>query len=241
MPDTPLLTLKQIADALTLPESTARYYRDAFPDLVPCVGTGRRRRYPKEAVAVLRSIADAYAAGRTRREIAALLGAGEPRAGGRTRRDRDAAGRGEVSNLDLLAALLDGEREQRDALWQMAGEIVRLTEVLDGQDRVLAAIADRAGVPLEPRPTLGRGARAALGAGAPDAAPRAEPPDAPDAGPTSEVERLRQALEAERTLVERLRQARLELERRAADAEADLEERRRSSLLRRIFRGDDRA
>jgi DNA-binding transcriptional MerR regulator len=66
MSDEPLLTLRQVADELGVPESTVRYYRDAFLDHIPSVGTGRRRRYPPPAVAVLRSIAEGYAAGRSR-------------------------------------------------------------------------------------------------------------------------------------------------------------------------------
>jgi len=37
------------------------------------VGTGRRRRYPAEGLAVLRSIAEGYAAGKTREEIEATI------------------------------------------------------------------------------------------------------------------------------------------------------------------------
>ena len=63
MPDEPLFTLRELADQLSLPESTVRYYRDAFLDHIPSVGTGRRRRYPPAALAVLRSIAKGYGAG----------------------------------------------------------------------------------------------------------------------------------------------------------------------------------
>lgn len=244
MPDTTLLTLKQIADLLTLPESTVRYYRDAFPDRIPTVGTGRRRRYPRDAVAVLRSIAEGYAAGCSRGEIGAALG-GDGEAGG-ARRGRPRAAE-DVTNLDLLAAILDGEREQREALWQMAKEIVRLSEVLEGQDRLLTEIADQAGLPPGERAVLEGRPRAALGAGGPEAAEAAPGrvetmvPPVPPASAGADLARLREELEAERALVERLRQARLELERRAAEAEAEVESHRRSSVLRRLFRGDDRA
>jgi len=248
MPDAPLLTLKQIAESLALPESTVRYYRDAFPDRIPTVGTGRRRRYPREAVEVLRSIAEAYASGHSRQRIAtALGGTWEPSRAGPARL---AAARSldHVTNLDLLAAILDGEREQRDALWQMAKEIVRLSEVLEGQDRLLTEIAGQAGLPVDDRAALAGRPRAALGAGEPemaDAAPeeRIETmvPPVPPASAGADLARLREELEAERALVERLRQARLELERRAAEAEAEVESQRRSSVLRRIFRSDERA
>lgn len=47
--------LCELARELGLPESTTRYYRDVFATHVPSVGRGRKRRYPEEAVAVLRS------------------------------------------------------------------------------------------------------------------------------------------------------------------------------------------
>jgi DNA-binding transcriptional MerR regulator len=183
MTEEPLLMLREVAEALALPESTVRYYRDIFLDHIPTIGTGRRRRYPPPAVAVLRTIADGYAAGRSRAAILGMLDGAPQHAGpgptgqpGAAARPRDA-----VSNLELLAAIVDGEREQRDALWQMAREIVRLTDVLDGQERVLTEIADHAGV----RPALAAGqAPKALAGGRTIAADRAEvhaPPFAPPA------------------------------------------------------------
>jgi DNA-binding transcriptional MerR regulator len=293
MSDETLLTLRQLAEQLQLPESTVRYYRDAFLDQIPSVGTGRRRRYPPQAAEVLRSIAKSYAAGRSRSEIVTNIHARGPRpavavpaAQASTSRPVD-----EVSNLDLLAAIVDGEREQRDALWQMAKEIVRLTEVLEGQDKVLNEIASQAGVTVS---ALGTGAKPQLAAGTPSGSPTPEtvpsgseappaptpapargpvpvevppaaapvgepvtatwmsgpvpeddvtPPPSPATPPWSaghhDMDRLRQELEAERELVERLREAKLQLEHRAADAEAELAERRRSSVIRRIFGGDD--
>jgi len=198
MSDEPLLTLRQVADDLGLPESTVRYYRDAFLDHIPSVGTGRRRRYPPPAVAVLRSIAAGYASGRSHQQILHGLDGMAPRPADvsaapeeepRARpRDPD-----EVSNLELLAAIVDGEREQRDALWHMAKEIVRLTEVLEGQERVLTEIADHAGVSGSGQPVLGAGAgpTRALGRGATPPVPteagtaRAAPTPTPAAAPST--------------------------------------------------------
>ena len=170
----------------------------------------------------------------------------------------------DVTNLDLLAAILDGEREQRDALWQMAKEIVRLTEVLEGQDNVLTEIAEHAGVnvgpalsrpapiasiaaPAPPPPAASTPLPPAPAASAPAPPPAAAPePERPSLslhrgfgpGGHGDMARLREELEAERALVERLREAKLQLEHRAADAEAALEERsrqRRSSVIRRLL------
>jgi len=307
MPDDILLTLRQLAEQLDLPESTVRYYRDAFLDRIPSVGSGRRRRYPRQAVDVLRAIARSYAAGRSKSEIVAAIGRHDPRpalVAVPSGKAAPARGIGDISNLDLLAAILDGEREQREALWQMAKEIVRLTDVLEGQDKVLNEIADQAGVRVGERTVLSGGSKAALGAGQtqvptappnpapvpPDAAPAtaptvvappyvppaasvpvevpaaaswmsvapsepapasaptvAEPNAAPEPAPWttpaahSDIDRLRVELEAERALVERLREAKLQFEHRAVGAEAELHERRRSSVISRIFRGDDPA
>ncbi len=67
-------TLRQIAAALGLPESTLRLYRDEFEEYVPCTGQGRRRRYAEDGSDALRRITDwkkeGWAAGRIREELA---------------------------------------------------------------------------------------------------------------------------------------------------------------------------
>jgi DNA-binding transcriptional MerR regulator len=308
MSDEPLLTLKEVADKLELPESTVRYYRDAFLDHIPSIGTGRRRRYPPAAVAVLRTLAAGYAAGRSREAILGTLEGATPQvAPGPAHQPRAAGHRASgVSNLELLAAIVDGEREQRDALWQMAKEIVRLTDVLEGQEKVLTEIADHAGVrpalaaaqppralsegradaarspaPPPPAPVAPPSAPppaqsapsppAAVEARAPSppppppppppwraeapapvpppGIPQAAPPPAPppprpvpSGTPASEMERLRMELESERDLVERLREAKVKLEHRVTDAEAQLEEhrpRKRTSVLGRLLKPGD--
>jgi DNA-binding transcriptional MerR regulator len=324
MSDESLLTLRQLAEELKLPESTVRYYRDAYLDHIPSVGTGRRRRYPPQAVAVLRSIAKAYATGRPRAEIIATIhtrqGASAPAVTVSADTSQRTVSIEEVTNLDLLAAILDGEREQRDALWQMAKEIVRLTEVLESQDKVLEGIAEQAGVAVSGGQLPGKRAPAQLQSPAPvapstpiAAAPpstpfastaKPEPPDRalaqapvadsgdrpvaqppqytdsiassffstpPVAAPPfaersdavahdegadasaleidplprysaggADIDRLRSELENERALVERLRESKLQLEHRAADAEAALEDRRgrRPSVLKRLLGSD---
>ena len=344
MSDEPLFTLRELADQLSLPESTVRYYRDAFLDHIPSVGTGRRRRYPEAALAVLRTVARAYAAGRARAEILGLIEGVAPTATAETvappprqaRRSR-ARDTTEVTNLDLLAAIVDGEREQREALWQMAQEIVRLTQVLESQEKVLGELSEHTGMlgqapaPLtflaadpgrppalgqgsapEPRPVphatppamppvappvtppaafaaveiptaVATPAAAPAGGvgtaetpGAPPAMPSwladlspsrlVEPPAAPEPEPAppptssapeppasfaapsepasavlSDIELLRQELESERALVERLREAKLKLEHRTAEAEeavAETRPRRRSSMIGRLLKSD---
>jgi len=334
MPDDTLLTLKQLANQLGLPESTVRYYRDAFLNHVPSVGTGRRRRYPPQAIAVLRSVAKHYAAGRSKAEIVQAIEQSPRSATVAVSPAKAPPARTveEVSNLDLLAAILDGEREQRDALWQMAKEIIRLTDVLN-------EIADRAGVVVAGRPALAHTATTARLAAPPMApvppaqpapppapsaatpAPEPPPPDreppapdpvppaaspapasaaretapfasslfplggqpvanpfaapaaaprvswssspastngaAPPAPPAPEpgrntpvaqnatdMDKLRAELEAERALVDRLREAKVQLEHRVTDAESALEskhQQHRPSVIKRLLGTDSRA
>lgn len=249
MSDEPLLSLRQVAEQLGRPVSSVRYYRDTFHDHVPVVGLGRRRRYPPPAVAALRAIALGFAAGRSREQIVSGLDGGAGRAAAWPLAGRGDGGEPAVSGAELLAAIEDGRREQREALLRMAEEIVRLTGVLDAHERTLTALAARTGLgPGEPPAlvggtapvaALGEGSRAP-GPGAPG--PAAEPGPSPGLPSGPELERLRAELEAERQLVERLREAKVKLEHRVVDAESELEERRRrrASVLERILRPGER-
>lgn len=51
-----LLTLKEIAKDLDIPESSLRKYREIFSPFIPSVGTGRSRRYRTEAIQILNDI-----------------------------------------------------------------------------------------------------------------------------------------------------------------------------------------
>jgi len=55
-----LLTIKEIAKRLDVPESNIRYYRDRFDDFLPSLGEGRKRRYRAEALEVFRFIVQGY-------------------------------------------------------------------------------------------------------------------------------------------------------------------------------------
>jgi len=236
--DEPLFTLRALAEQLSLPESTVRYYRDGFLDHIPSVGTGRRRRYPEPALAVLRTIARAYASGRQRSAILGLIEGGAPAAATETvaprpKPTRHAGARDttEVTNLDLLAAIVDGEREQREALWQMAQEIVRVAQVLESQEKVLGELSEHTGMQLhapEPLsyltadaarpPALGQGSAPEPRPVPPRAAPTAMPSWLADPSPSRLVESLATpepepaphapaaALPAEPSDIERLRE-----------------------------------
>ena len=64
-----LYSLRELARALGLPESTVRYYRDQFAAHIPSTGNGRGRRYPARTLKVLRTIAQGYACHESRETI----------------------------------------------------------------------------------------------------------------------------------------------------------------------------
>lgn len=162
MTDQPLATLRDIATKLQLPESTVRYYRDAFAHHVPTVGSGRRRRYPPEAVAMLRLIAVLYQEGRSRDQVEyelSQLDAPEPRQ--RPLRVSDIMHRQEIRRPPAaagarLAEPLEGERERRDQLARLRRsklEIERHAAEAEAEER---AAGLRAEDPGTRRSMLGR-------------------------------------------------------------------------------------
>lgn len=228
MSDTPPYTLRAIARALDLPESTVRYYRDQFEPYLPADGRGRRRRYGEDAVRRLRRIADGFASGQRREEIEVTLaqetGVAPRPAALTVRGSARAAELG--ATRELLSVVLDGERERREVMWQMAREIVRLGEAIERQHVVLGEIAQRiarhADHTLPPQADveiLETSAPALDGSGR--------------EGQARELQTLRDELAREREIVDRLRRSKLEIERRAAEAEAALES---AGLTRRAGR-----
>jgi DNA-binding transcriptional MerR regulator len=219
---TPLYTLRAIALQLGLPESTVRYYRDVFVRYIPAAGRGRRRRYPPEAVERLRLVAEGFAENHTREEIEQALieeSGAQPMALPMT---HTASGLAGASARELLATVLEGEQERREVLWQMAQEIVRLGEAIERQHLLLGEVSQQ----LD-----GRAARALPPASAAlDSEPVRE-----TSRVQGELDALRQELERERDLVDRLRRSKLEFERRAAAAEAALDE-GPEPQLRSLFR-----
>lgn len=227
MADSRLYTIRDVARELALPESTVRYYRNAFAAYLPSVGTGRRRRYPAEAIPLLRLVAEGYAQNRPRAEIeqavSESLGAsgapGQPATAVATR-----SFGGEGHRDELLATILDGERERREVMWQMARELVRLGEAIERQHVILTKLSEQVAASERALPAGAEAAAAAAPAAAyPPAAPAA-PAAEPSPDGQRELEELRHELTRERELVERLRRSKLEIERRAAEAEARLGE-----------------
>lgn len=122
-----MLTLKEIAASLGVPESTLRIYRDEFEEFVPAQGQGRRRRYSVESAELLGQIVrrkhDNWSAGQIREELARNV---RPQA--RTRR------RNTEDQFEELASLLRAQSSQITLLHvevgELRSELKRLIEVL---------------------------------------------------------------------------------------------------------------
>ena len=68
-----LLTIADIARHFSLPESTARYYCKRFAAYMPICGEGRRKRYRKEALDVIRAVLEAMRNTRTATGVETML------------------------------------------------------------------------------------------------------------------------------------------------------------------------
>ena len=66
-------TIAEIGKVLHLPESTVRYYRDRYTHYIPFQGQGRKKRYPQQALEVLRMITEESHRNTTAEAIEELL------------------------------------------------------------------------------------------------------------------------------------------------------------------------
>ena len=242
-----LYGLCELARELALPESTTRYYRDVFSPFVPSVGMGRKRRYPVEALTVLRFIAESFASGQSRDEIrAALTNRGVTQnANGEREASSPEPFQPSTTSGSVTTSQAEGEREQRELMWQMIRELSRFGDAIERQHYILSELVDHvfhsadrqlpaAGASMTPEAVVDAEVVFEAEDSADDAAPSDPATHQPDA------DALRKALATERDLVNRLRQSKLELERRAASAEEKLEHKHNQEpgLLRRLFERD---
>jgi DNA-binding transcriptional MerR regulator len=218
-----------MANELSLAESTVRYYRDTYAPFLVAVGSGPRRLYPVETLERLRVIKDSYAEGLDRTAIETLLGEkGTPSA------PSENGSTAVVQSDHILATILNGERERQEAMWQVAQEIVRLGKVVERQQVLLGAIAKQVGASDQTFDLEGDEV---------ELIPTGEAATI-DGKVEAELTALREQLENERDLVERLRRSKVDMERRAAQAEELLAEQRgdstsrQQSLLRRFLLRD---
>ena len=71
--DERLLSIADIARHFSLPESTARYYCKRFAAYMPVCGEGRRKRYRKTALDVIRAVLEAMRDTRTAAGVDSIL------------------------------------------------------------------------------------------------------------------------------------------------------------------------
>lgn len=120
-------TLKQIAEDVSMPESTLRLYRDEFEEYLPATGEGRRRRYPDTTAALLRSVVEWKKRGWSATQIRDSLAKVQ-------RPQEKARRRGTDERLDEIAARLAAQQSEVAALRIEVGalreEIRRLTDTL---------------------------------------------------------------------------------------------------------------
>jgi DNA-binding transcriptional MerR regulator len=79
MPEKELLTIKDLAEELGAPESTVRHWRDQFKEFLPSVGEGKKKRYRKSAIEVLRFAKGLFDRNETATEIREALSREYPR------------------------------------------------------------------------------------------------------------------------------------------------------------------
>lgn len=106
-----LLTLTEISKKLDIPESTVRFYRDKFPEFIPMVGEGRKKRYKPQALEIIKTIAELLRKNQTAEEVAERLRLDFPvNAGGLVESQRNTAVVQQRGNEEYLNALLSIEK-----------------------------------------------------------------------------------------------------------------------------------
>jgi hypothetical protein len=143
-----LLTLKDIAIKLGLPESTLRKYRDAYDKYIPMVGTGRDRLHKQEAIEVFRAIRR-YRAGEllswedTEKRIAARFpletGAGEQAPHEEEQPPAPPPPSPEV--MEALASLKTKVEQQNFMINTMGAELLRVAGILKSYEASLSHLA----------------------------------------------------------------------------------------------------
>jgi DNA-binding transcriptional MerR regulator len=120
-----LLTIKEIARRLDLPESNVRYYRDKFEEYLPHVGQGRKRRYLPQAIEVFALIAESLKSNVPSEEIALELSRRFPRTPQIRNGQTGLAHPWPDANPEPVSALL---RSQAQALEDLSGLLKNQSE-----------------------------------------------------------------------------------------------------------------
>jgi DNA-binding transcriptional MerR regulator len=208
------LSIREISRRTGVPESTLRYYRSLFPEHIPTLGSGRNRRHPEDAVAIFLRISSLFAAGESRGTVRREL-QGRPPLDAAAPRSEDGALPVEVTRGYQLEVAAHPGRLRPQELEQLVTAMMVRDRELVSMHRDLLELLEKL---IHTLGLLAGGRAGAWGLDRVDAALKPPPPE-PVAEPVSaseslELERLRESLQREQEMVERLRRARLELERR---------------------------
>lgn len=222
------LSIREISRRISVPESTLRYYRKLFGELVPTAGMGRSRRHPESAVGLFREISQRFAAGESRARIRRLL----EEMGERPPGSEEASGiAGEaykpVHAVDVARPHSTDVAPPRGRLHDQ--DVERLLTAMMVRDRELSSVhrelIEMVGQLITTLGSLAKG-RLPDESAAESARQSSVQPSLTPASPateTPEIQRLRETLERERVTIERLRHARVELERRLTRLEREKE------------------
>lgn len=223
------LSIREIARRIDVPESTLRYYRNAFAAYIPTVGTGRSRRHPEDAVEIFRTISRFFAAGETRETIRnSLAGArlGQPGSQGiiEVKRPSERQLSLDIDVSDAVEVVQSGGRLRTREVEQLITAMMVRDREIAQMHRDLLKLVTRMLETLEARLVPARepeGRGAAVGGQRASSPAPPPPPATPQAPGRQELERLRETLVVERETVERLRRAKLELEHQVARVERE--------------------
>jgi DNA-binding transcriptional MerR regulator len=108
-----LLTLKEIAQQIGVPESNLRYYRNRIGEYLPSAGKGRRRRYYPEAAEIFRRTVEMVQEGVSLDRVHRNLASEKP---------VEIETAGPISQEELIGRLADKITERLEAAGKAAGD-----------------------------------------------------------------------------------------------------------------------
>ena len=145
-----LLTAAALAGELGIPESTTRYYLRRYAAWVPSAGEGRGKRYRREALDVLRFVADQHKAGLSADLVESSLSSRFPINAQPQQPTVTTQQQSVTTSEDARALLSDLVREAvRDEVNEVMAEVVELRREVARLTALLTAQQDQ----QEPQPT----------------------------------------------------------------------------------------
>ncbi len=147
---------------------------------------------------------------------------------------------------ELLEMMLVSERERREMAWEMTRELFRIRESVERQQMVVAKLVDRVfnhhtspslhdEFSYNDQPAENNHAPPAETVESPEAAAEREALLARQTEMEGQLDQLQATLDDEKQVIDRLRRGKLELERRAAEAETTLKTLRHRGFLDRVL------